>query len=464
MKGLFPQYDHSNNVDFSETWRSALFVFDTNILLNLYRYQESTREELLNVIEKLSDRIWLPHHVALEFQRNRLTVIAGQSKRFTDIRRVIENAKANLSKEIHNLQLKQRHALINPEPLMSGFEDLTKNFLEELDYLQEAQQTLTAPAPLKLRIETLFDKKVGASFQNQQEIDKTNKEAEDRYKIQIPPGYKDENKDKNAQDEFSHNGLIYKRKYGDYIVWTQLLAKACTYETKKLIFITDDAKEDWWSQIELDGTKTIGPRVELIEEAFRIGKLDTFLMYKPEAFLSFAKEFLEAKISDETLEEVRDVSSANKKRGGIAFNSSHPLSEIYYAIAIWILETHTFLEESSGGYPDFVATSEGCDHAYDVRIVKNIIPATFLNSVNQAIHTSLTSKFATITILCVIDDNIEIAEVTNTIRGLKFPSVPDNVFLAIGRHDKDTEPQLVIVFQARLIELSNWKISKSGEI
>lgn len=50
MKGLFPQYDHSNNVDFSETWRSALFVFDTNVLLNLYRYQESTREELLNVI------------------------------------------------------------------------------------------------------------------------------------------------------------------------------------------------------------------------------------------------------------------------------------------------------------------------------------------------------------------------------------------------------------------------------
>ena len=128
MKGLFPQYDHSNNVDFSETWRSALFVFDTNVLLNLYRYQESTREELLNVIEKLSDRIWLPHHVALEFQRNRLTVIAGQSKRFTDIRIVIENAKANLSKEIHNLQLKQRHALINPEPLMSGFEDLTKTF------------------------------------------------------------------------------------------------------------------------------------------------------------------------------------------------------------------------------------------------------------------------------------------------------------------------------------------------
>jgi hypothetical protein len=464
MKGLFPQYDHSNNIDFAETWKSALFVFDTNVLLNLYRYQESTREELLSVIEKLSERICLPHHVALEFQRNRLTVIAGQSKRFTDIRRVIESAKANLSKEIHNLQLKQRHALINPEPLISGFEELTKNFLEELNHLQEDQQTLTAPDPLKLRIETLFDEKVGTAFQTQPEIDKINKEAEDRYKNKIPPGYKDENKDKSGQDEFSHNGLIYKRKYGDYFVWLQLLAKASTHQTKKLIFITDDAKEDWWSQIELDGPKTIGPRVELIEEAFRVGKLDTFLMYKPEAFLSFAKEFLEAKISDETLEEVRDVSSANKNRGGIAFDPTHPLSKIFYAIAVWILETHTFLEESSGGYPDFVATSDGRDHAYDVRIVRAVIPAIFLNSINQAIHTSLISKFATITIICVIDDDIELAEVVNAIRGLKFPSVPDNIFLAIGRFDKDIKPHLKIGFEARLIELANWTISKSSDI
>jgi hypothetical protein len=459
MKGLFPQYDHSNNVNFAETWKSALFVFDTNVLLNLYRYQESTREELLSVIEKLSERIWLPHHVALEFQRNRLTVIAGQSKRFTDIRRVIETAKTNLAKEIHNLQLKQRHALINPEPLMSGFDELTKNFLEELDHLQQDQQTLTAPDPLKLRIETLFDKRVGTAFQTQPEIEKINKEAEDRYKNKIPPGYKDENKDKNGQDEFSHNGLIYKKKYGDYFVWTQLLAKASTHDTKKLIFITDDAKEDWWSQIDLDGPKTIGPRIELIEEAFRIGKLDTFLMYKPEAFLSFAKEFLEAKISDETLEEVRDVSSANKNRGSIAFDPSHPLSNIYYAIAGWILEQHPFLEESSGGYPDFIATSDASDHAYDVRVVRALIPAIFLNSINQAIHTSLISKFATITITCVVDDDIELAEVANLIRSLKLPSVPDNIFLVIGRYDKDNEPHLKIWFHARLIELTNWKVS-----
>ncbi len=44
----------------------ALFVFDTNVLLNLYRYQSGTRDELLNVLAQLSDRIWIPHHVALE--------------------------------------------------------------------------------------------------------------------------------------------------------------------------------------------------------------------------------------------------------------------------------------------------------------------------------------------------------------------------------------------------------------
>lgn len=453
MKGLFPQYDHSNNVDFAETWKSALFVFDTNVLLNLYRYQESTREDLLNVIEKLSERIWLPHHVALEFQRNRLTVIAGQSKRFTDIRRVIETAKSNLIKEIHNLQLKQRHALINPEPLVNGFENLTKEFIEELDHLQETQQTLTAPDPLKARIETLFDKKVGPAFQTQPEIDKINKEAEERYKNKIPPGYKDENKEKSGQEDFSHNGLIYQKKYGDYFVWLELLSKAATLDSKKLIFVTDDAKEDWWSQIDLDGPKTIGPRIELIEEAINIGKLETFLMYKPESFLSYARKFLKADVSENTLSEVRDVSLENKKRGGIAFNKEHPLSDIYFEIAAWILKWHPKLSESKGDYPDFVAHSENNDYAYDVRVLKELHASTIKNSIFQAIHAANSPRFTAISIFYVADEEIELHEIIKIIKSLEIKNIPNNIYVSIARYNKDKAPALWFELQIKLIEL-----------
>ncbi len=96
MKGLFPQYDDPSNQDYGVAWKESLFVFDTNLLLNLYRYQSSTRDELLKVLGQLSGRIWIPHHVALEFQRNRLKVIAEQTRRFTEVRRTIEKARNGL--------------------------------------------------------------------------------------------------------------------------------------------------------------------------------------------------------------------------------------------------------------------------------------------------------------------------------------------------------------------------------
>ncbi len=50
MKGLFPQYDDLSSQDYGIVWKNALFVLDTNVLLNLYRYQAGTRDELLNVL------------------------------------------------------------------------------------------------------------------------------------------------------------------------------------------------------------------------------------------------------------------------------------------------------------------------------------------------------------------------------------------------------------------------------
>jgi len=96
MKGLFPQYDDLAEKNFGIAWKQAIFVFDTNVLLNLYRYQTGTRDELLTVLGQLSGRVWIPHHVALEFQRNRLKVIAEQSKRFSEVRRTIEKSRGEL--------------------------------------------------------------------------------------------------------------------------------------------------------------------------------------------------------------------------------------------------------------------------------------------------------------------------------------------------------------------------------
>lgn len=56
--------------------QTALVVVDANVLLNLYRYNESTRDDLLGLLDKLGDRLWAPHQVLHEFWRNRLNVLA----------------------------------------------------------------------------------------------------------------------------------------------------------------------------------------------------------------------------------------------------------------------------------------------------------------------------------------------------------------------------------------------------
>ncbi len=55
--------------------RAGLVVLDTNVLVNLYRFTEQARDDLLGVLKQLDGRLWLPHQVLVEFWRNRDTVL-----------------------------------------------------------------------------------------------------------------------------------------------------------------------------------------------------------------------------------------------------------------------------------------------------------------------------------------------------------------------------------------------------
>ncbi|SLN60284.1 hypothetical protein PSA7680_03169 [Pseudoruegeria aquimaris] len=171
MKGLFPQFDPYTPKDFEAIWKNALFVFDTNVLLSLYRYQSKTRDQLLELLDQLSDQIWIPHHVALEFQRNRATVIADQINRFTEVEKVVKKSRDSLRSDLEGLQLAQRHSLIDPDKLTNEFDRISKDFLTYLEDIQKKQQELNSPDPLKAKIESLFDGKVGKEPENQKNLD-----------------------------------------------------------------------------------------------------------------------------------------------------------------------------------------------------------------------------------------------------------------------------------------------------
>ena len=90
MKQRLAEFFPLSDKELHHLWEYSTFVFDTNVLLGLYRLPRSAREEYIAVIKSLRDRVWIPHHVALEFNLRRPRVIAQQ-------RKLIENRTAKIS-------------------------------------------------------------------------------------------------------------------------------------------------------------------------------------------------------------------------------------------------------------------------------------------------------------------------------------------------------------------------------
>ncbi|WP_024692727.1 PIN-like domain-containing protein [Pseudomonas syringae] len=432
MKGLFPQFDNAYVVNYTAAWNDALFVFDTNILLNLYRYQFSAREELITILNKLSNRIWIPHHVALEFQRNRLSVISAQGRGFAEIRNVLNKAQTGLAAEISKLNFQNRHALINTDALLEEFNGLVDKFRAQLDEQQEAQQKPMANDPLKYRIEELFEGKVGECFKDQPAVESASKEAEARYKFKIPPGYEDDDKDKDGPDEFMHSGILFKKKYGDYFAWIQILNHARQQGVKSLIFVTDDAKEDWWSIVSFNGPKTIGARPELIEEASRVGGIDNFIMYKPESFLQYAKTYLEASVSEDTLNEVRDVSSSNKAETKITDDLSiSKIAEI--CVHDLLVKRFGSVPYNLSTYPDFIVGDGLFRKGFEVKCSFLILQSIYIEAISQAMSLLAHEEFESFTIVFVVPESIDTNSVLKSLLRNPVLDVPENLIIAIAQ-------------------------------
>jgi 5-methylcytosine-specific restriction endonuclease McrA len=313
MKQIFQNYYRLSDNEFSELWKNCIFVLDTNVLLNLYRFPQEARDDLLRVLDRVKDRLWIPHQVALEYQENRLTVIAEQIKKFNDVKGLIQNMQKNFENELNNLQLRKRHAYINPDKLTAIVQQAFDEYLKELDKYQKKQIDLhSSDDPIRDRIETLVDSRIGAQPTAKQ-LEEIYTEGKARYDRKQPPGYLDANKSQNDKEEnknrdtYLHKSLVFKRIYGDLILWRELIEECKRITAQHVIFITDDEKDDWWWIINSTGKKTIGPRPELIDEICTEANVKLFYMYNSERFLEYAKKHLKVRIKTESINQVKET-------------------------------------------------------------------------------------------------------------------------------------------------------------
>lgn len=285
MKKLFPGYYRKTEADIKKIWEDGIILFDTNVLLNLYRYSDATQETLLELINKFSKQIYLPHQAALEYNRNRYEVIAEQEKAYKEFLEKISHIQKDLqsSSKPPFLTSKVDNDLnIVFEKVISEVDDSIKKYCE---YLKQD--------PIYNKISLLFENKITDQY-NEEELKEIYKEGEERFKMKIPPGFEDE---KNKEGN---------RKYGDLVLWKQVIDLAKKLK-KDIILVTDERKLDWWWKIK-DG-RNMGARQELIQEMKNEANVE-FHMYSSERFLSYGQTFLKEQINNQALNEILAMKKA----------------------------------------------------------------------------------------------------------------------------------------------------------
>jgi hypothetical protein len=244
MREKFRGYYAPTGEELQALWSSATIVLDANVLLDFHRYEADTSATYLELATFFKDRLWLPFQAAHEYHENRITVrsetTSTHKEQIASIEKLV-NAIGQSPRKSH-LTAGEKH-----KALLAAAQDLLDELKKDSADLADRNGP-TTDDPVLAKITTLYEGKVGDE-PSKEALAKLHTVGAERFAKRIPPGYKDQAKEGD-------------RKYGDYMLWQQVLDHAKEHKTD-IILVTEDAKEDWWVSIQ---GKQIMPRPELIKE------------------------------------------------------------------------------------------------------------------------------------------------------------------------------------------------------
>jgi len=292
MKSLFPEHFPLTDEQLAELWADGLLVFDTNVLLRLYRYRESTTEEILKIFADSKDRLWIPYQVAWEYNRRRDSKIKEAVKSYTDIVSDLRKAAEGTKLKLQGLKEFGVHPQVG---LDAELDLLATDIVDRTDAVSSkysANPTAEHYATIHSRLGDIFEGQIGPP-PSEEDLIAAYQVGQDRFDSGIPPGLKDvpEKRKSNRPD---------REVFGDYLIWKGILEHAKAL-SKPVIFVTEDAKEDWWLKEE---GRTLGPLPELRKEFIsEVGKQVHF--YRVGYFLEQARERISAQVSTGSVEDVQ---------------------------------------------------------------------------------------------------------------------------------------------------------------
>ncbi|MDJ1643200.1 PIN-like domain-containing protein [Streptomyces pakalii] len=294
----------------SRFFTEGVIVLDTNILLSLYEYTPTAREQILDALRSVQSLLWLPHQVGLEFFQNRHRVITGRKKALEDSQRALRNKISEAKQALKEARSHTQKMLIRYAQDTEASSRLEKQISDKVisDLLSDLSSTLESQASrlrdYDISVSPSSDgdtvlTQVAALFRDQiaspPAPDVTRQRVEDasqyRFPNLIPPGFKDAGKGTALASS------------GDFLLWEETISHMADSESRShLLFVSNDTKEDWY-QPSGEGRNEPRPWPYLKTE-MRMRAGAELRIETPGAFYRGINHFLHAEITETTYAEI----------------------------------------------------------------------------------------------------------------------------------------------------------------
>jgi len=210
--------------------KNCIIFFDTNLFSQLFKLYPGARREFYNWFgsENFKDRVKITNWSMQEYNNRAINDKLGD---YLDGVQILNTVKKHLNNSVNFLQMFydkeiNKGSYSSKEDFMKDVKTVTETFSKITDSVKLHGNTVE-----NLNSEfTVHLQKAVISSDIYSIVSNIQAEAEFRHQNNMPPGYKDDNKSSN--------------KYGDLIIWKEILAYCKENQIKSLIFVSNDGKRD----------------------------------------------------------------------------------------------------------------------------------------------------------------------------------------------------------------------------
>lgn len=307
VRGIYTDFVEYRDSDLGEPddpKAGTIYVVDTNVLLDLYKFTRSTADEVIAALQQMSHTLFVPHQVMAEFWGGVGDVRKGAHHREAagKIRSSAEDSRHEVERWLKRTGLGPESArgadiLVRQKAVAAAVEELV-DAIESIQKEANDGQERIIPA-----LEEAFEGRVGAAITVEQRKHRL-AEFKARLESKLPPGFRDvEQRKGNAE-----------KGMGDYLVWEECLEEGRRRSAEMgramdLTLITSDLKDDWTRGARDDGLP-LAHRVLVREYAAASGGIFRIRTFR--SLLDIAGTYFGAQVSEESKAQVEYQSQQAK--------------------------------------------------------------------------------------------------------------------------------------------------------